>query len=414
MTGHRRAEILALIVLTGFLFAVAAHYVFAFYMGRGYPSSTFLFNPSDRFTPEAPGFGNHIFGDLYGTWQHTKDASPYLSPGVFYPSNYLPATHLLLKPLSWIDYRLAAGIFLIGSLTVIVALFWRRIEVEDRLTRSLLTIVLGCLTYPVLLALDRGNVDLLVFFALWAMLLLILRGWWVTAAVALSIAASMKGIPALFVVLFVQARQWRAIAVTVVVSAVLTVTALAMMRGGIYANVQGLATSLKGFDSVSAQGTNGLHYVTTVAGLLGVLEHYFRGMAGLASSSSVVAGALLVVVVAATLLLPLELWERVTLLAVAVIMVPPVSYDYRLTLMLLPILLFLSRREVPHLPIVVPILFGLLLVPKGLPILWADVGLGTLVNPLLMLGLVGVVLAQGIGRWCSPDRRRFGPQAAKT
>lgn len=392
---------MALIVLGGFTFAVAAHYVLGFYEARGYPFSTFLFNPNDRFTPEAPGIGHHIFGDFYGTWRHTKDGSPYIAPGVFYPSNYLPAAHLLLKPLAWLEYGLATVIFLVGSLIGVVAAFWRRIDVDDRLTRSLLALVLGCLTYPVLFALDRGNVDLLVFFALWAMLALILRGHWVGAAVALSVAASMKGIPALFVVLFVQARQFRAVAVAIGVSALLTFGALAMMDGGIMDNVKALKRSLEGFDTASTQETKGLQHVSTIAGLLGVLEHYFSWSSTLVQASRVIAGGLLFGIVVATLLLPLDLWQRVTLLTVAIIAVPTVSYDYRLTLILLPVLLILSERDVPDLRVAPPILFGLLLVPKGLPILWADVGVGTLVNPLLMIGLVGVVLAEGIRRWRS-------------
>lgn len=411
MSGRRRAEVLAIIVLGGFIVAVAAHYMLAFYQGRLYPFSTFLFRPSDRFASEAPGFGNHIFGDLYGTWQHTKDGSPYLAPGVFYPSNYLPAAHLLLKPLSWFSYRVAAGIFLIGCLVGVIALFWRRIDVEDRLTRSLLTLVLGCLTYPVLFALDRGNVDLLVFFALWAMLELIVRGRWMWAAAALSVAASMKGIPAVFVLLFLQARQWRAIALTVAMSLGLTLTALAIMEGGIVDNVEALRASLRGFDAASTHGTQGLQHVSTVAGLLGVVEHFVGWASGLAHAAPVISASLLCVIITATMFLPLELWERLTLLTVAAIIVPTVSYDYRLTLILLPILLVLSEREAPRLPMTVLVLFGLLLVPKGLPVLWADVGLGSFANPLLMLGLVGVVSSGGIRRWRSASRALVSTQA---
>lgn len=414
MSGRRRAEILAIVVLAGFISAVAAHYILGFYEGRPYPMSTFLFAPSDRFDSAAPGLGSHIFGDLYGTWRHTKDASPYLAPTVFYPSNYLPATHLLLKPLSWLDYRVAAGLFLIGCSAAVIALFWRRIQVDDRVTRSLLTLVLGCLTYPVLFALDRGNIDLLVFFALWAMLELILRGRWTGAAVALSVAASMKGVPVLFLVVFVQARQWRAIAVTVGTGAVLTLIALAVMEGGVIDNLVALKSSIGEFDTRSTEGTNGLQHVSTVAGLLGVVEHYFGWAAGLADASPIIGGALLCMVLVATLLLPLELWERVILVSVVVIVVPAVSYDYRLTLLLLPILLVLSDREVPRLPITVVILLGLLLVPKGLPVLWADVGLGTLANPILMLALVAVVLAQGTRRWRSGIQSTPGGGAGAT
>ena len=100
------------------------------------------------------------------------------------------------------------------------------------------------------------------------------------------------------------------------------------------------------------------------------------------------------------------LWERVTLIVIALTLVPAVSFDYRLLLLLLPAGLVISDRTSSDVPAYIVILFGLLLIPKALPVLWADIGAGTLINPILMLILLAAVIVRGIQR-----RRQCGASA---
>jgi hypothetical protein len=94
--------------------------------------------------------------------------------------------------------------------------------------------------------------------------------------------------------------------------------------------------------------------------------------------------------------LPLALWERVALLVATLVLVPPVSYDYRLIHVLLPILLLLRFPGPVRTAAVV--LLGIVLIPKGLPVLFADVNIGTVINPLALLALGGVLTWTGISR----------------
>jgi Glycosyltransferase family 87 len=376
--------------------AAGAAYVQGYYYAKPYPFSTFLFNPSDKFVPGAPGVGTHYFGDLYGLWRHTRDANPYRHPSIPYPSNYLPFTHVLFKPLSWLSYPIASAGFLIGSLLATMAICWRWIEAQERVVHALLTLIIACLSYPVLFALDRGNVDILGFILLWLMIEAISRGAWTAAAVLLALGASMKGVPGILILLFVPARQWRAALLAIGLTVALSVVGLAIMHGGIVDNFNGLRDAIQSFNRTVDQGTTGLQHDSSIHGLLAVLEHW--GLGGATGAAAALSAVLVVVAVLGSLLLPLALWERLTVLTVAFILAPTVTFDYRLVFMLLPVGVVLSGRHTPEVPAYVIVLFGLLLIPKEWPLLWADVGLGTLVNPLLMLGLFGVALAGGVAR----------------
>lgn len=393
-----RTNLLLLIVVVGFVIATAAHYWLGVYLGRPHPENTFLFTPMDRFVDGAPGVGVHFFGDLYGTWRHTMDANPYTEPSLFYPSNYFPFTHVLFEPLTWMSYPAAAAVFLIGSALGILSSIWAWLADRDGLRRALTAVVLTFMTYPVLYALDRGNIETVILLLAFAFLALVVRERPLLAAVPLAVAASLKLTPLILVLVFVARRQWRAAALAVVLTALLTLIGLLVLEGGLSDNVAALADALRGFTAAGEENpATSLRYNTSITALFGVAAHevsWLGWLEGLATPAS----ALFLVASCAVAVLPrLELWQRTTLLVVAMILVQPVSYDYRLIHLLLPLLLMLRART--PVPVAALVLLAFVLVPKTLPLLFADVGVSTILNPLALLALSGVVAAGVLRGW---------------
>jgi len=74
------------------------------------------------------------------------------------------------------------------------------------------------------------------------------------------------------------------------------------------------------------------------------------------------------------------------------ILVPAISFEYRMLHLYVPLLLFIAASEPRRSDPLFVALFGLLLVPKGLPILFDDVNIGSLVNPLLLAVLMIAVV----------------------
>lgn len=390
---------LVLVMVVGFFVAVTAHYVQGVYQGEPYPANTFLFRPADGFPSSPAIIGVHGFGDLFATWTHAGDPSPYLEPSVFFPSNYLPFTHLLMRPFSWLPYLLVLVVFLVGTSIAVVWLVAAQLPDLDLPLRLLAAGVLGLLNYPVLFMLDRGNIEAVVLLLLAAAALLARRNAWLWSAVLIGAAAAMKGYPILFVLVLVGARRYREAAVAVATAGGLTLLSLLTFSGGLTDNVSALLGALRGFEGAGA-GEAGVQHGSSLAGLASATVELAPRLPSLAAAATLVSVVVLIVGTIAVASGRLFLWQSCAVVAGAVVLVPTVAYDHRLVLLMVPLLLLLGQpaglRRFPAL-----LLLGLLFVPKGLPILYGEVRLSVLVNPVLllvlMLGLSAAALRQPAG-----------------
>jgi hypothetical protein len=84
----------------------------------------------------------------------------------------------------------------------------------------------------------------------------------------------------------------------------------------------------------------------------------------------------------------LPLWQVLTVLTILLILLPFYSADYRLTYLLVPMLMYLGSREPMRHELLIIILWGLLLIPKNYYILQSFQNIGVVINPLLLAGLL--------------------------
>jgi Glycosyltransferase family 87 len=373
---RNRDEVLWLMLLmfVGFSVAVFSHYLMGFYLGQPYPYNTFLSNPLYRFS------------DLYQTWLTTGNPSPYLGSSATFPSSYLPFTHLILKPLTWLPYFLALPLFLVSTAAAILWLLAAQLREVALPLRLVTASVIGLLNYPVLLMLDRGNVESLILLLVAGSALNARRGAWKWSAVLIGAAAAMKGYPLLFVLVLVGARRYRDAAVAVVTAAGLTLVSFMTFSGGLLENARALIHSLGTVFAINA-GEIGVQHGSSLSGLASAVAHTAPAMSWLPETVAPISLAVLLVGAIGVASGRLALWQSFAVVAGLTVLVPSVSFDYRLVLLMVPLVVLLrepggSLRR-PSL-----LLIGLLFVPKGLPILYGGVSLGVVVNPLLLLLLV--------------------------
>jgi len=413
VSRERKTAWLVFIVLLGFLAAVAAHYVVGQYVMRGYPYSTFLFTPQDATgLPGQPNIlGAHYFGDFFEAWKTSRGPHPYVDFPLSAPSSYFPVTHIVLFPLAQLPLEIALVLYL-GAFTVaFVALVFLH-AAGDRLSRTQAALVLTACSTPVLFLLDRANIEGLLFLLLAAALLAYRRERFHVAAVLIAIPAAMKGSAGIFWLLFLFDGQVRALLVSVATFAVTTLLALLVLPGSMSANVDGLSSALETLLTATNEGTAGLRHSASLKSAFSGLGRWDEHFNFFVVHYAVVAAAILVAVSVALAVLRPPLWQRVALLASAMILVPSVSYEYRMIHVYLPLLLFLGLSERRRMDVLYVALFGLLLVPKGLPILYADVNVGTVINPLLLLALmVAIVIDAARTRGVSPWRPGAAPAA---
>ena len=192
-----------------------ATYVYTSYFSRSATfAQVFLFRSSDSppvplgFHKPAP-FGNHYFGDFLDTYSQTK---------VNGSGGYFGMSQLFLVVASKVPFYLA----LIGFLSLCIFLLYlaAKFLLSDMgLPEQLALLAGGCLfTQPVLLAIDRGQMHLLLLALLMIGLTLIIkedgnRTWGV---ILIAAAISMKLAPIFFLLLIVRKAYWRELKVSLI------------------------------------------------------------------------------------------------------------------------------------------------------------------------------------------------------
>lgn len=394
MTRERKTAWVVFIVLAGFVAAVVAHYIMAQYVVRGYPFSTFLYMANDSnqgYIGQPNILGMHRFGDYYEPWITSRDLHAYVASPLPFPSSYFPVAHILLYPLAQLPLELGLVIYLSGFLAFFAVVMYRHAG-GDRLNRTQAALVLTVCSTPVLFLVDRANIEGLLFVFLAGALLAYRRDRFYLAAMLLAVPVAMKGSAGVFWLLFLFDGHIRALLLSGVTFALSSVVALLVLPGSNAANIEGLRSALDTLLTATGQGTAGLrHSVSLKAAFtgLGKMDENFNFF--VLHYAYVCVAILLGVALVLALLRPV-LWQRVALLSAAMILIPSVSFEYRMIHIYLALMLFLATSQRRRMDALYAALFGLLLVPKGLPILYVDVNVGTVVNPLLLLILMAAVV----------------------
>ena len=236
---ERRVDILTLVILLAFATSFTFLYVHVLYLGH--PVPLFAFPPYDTgyFGGEFPTspkiLGVHTFSDFYEMWARARDPNPYLpNDGDLLPASpYLPFAHVIALPLKLLPLGVATPVYLGLLVFGLLTLTWYTVRFLPQLTRARTAVVLVLFCGPVLMLVDRGNIEGVLILLIWGAILLAAADRWVWAAILLAAAIAMKGHPGLFLVLFLLERKFWQAALCVVLAAAMTYLPLLLMPGSI-------------------------------------------------------------------------------------------------------------------------------------------------------------------------------------
>ena len=408
----KRIRFCRLFFAAGFIVGVVIC-LFGVFLGFDYPYTTFLFRPEDRFQ------------DFLGVLKMTADRAPYLLTGLkeFAPgqcpmvrSNYFPFSHLLLYPFTLINAY--ASLFIYSLFIIGFAILASGKALTDGLSdtigqRCLNILVFTLMSYPILITLDRGNIEgiIFVFLSCAAWLYLTGRGKW--AAACIGFAASLKGYPILFLVFFVKEHRWKEIMIGLAVAACLTLVALLFLKGGVFVNLTLMSGAFRNFgDAVLMQNTGITHSISLfgMAYSCWVLLHHHTYMdvdslQPLFAGYSVVAGIIVLAAMTYIIISRLEFWKSWFVMVAVVQLLPFPSGDYKLLHTLVPMFLLIRSGKETLWTSYYLALLCLIVVPKGFLILFDDVNFGTIVNPLLILTVcIMIIVEQYYGESLSSQR----------
>ncbi len=390
-----RAYAVALLLVTGFLLTASFYYVNGVYLSRPYPYSTFLFLPGDR------------FNDFIHNYNISRHLNPYFEKYLF-QSNYFPFANLFFFMTTLLPATGALSLYLLSFGCFMAWYSYHSLQGFPMPQRLLLTVIFSWLTYPFLSVIDRGNIEGLLF--LFVALFLYCRNSDRTyfSSFFLAAAIAMKAFPGVFLVYLAVKRDFRSLLTTLGMVAGLTAISLFSFRTPLADNVHHI---LSGFNLASYPTfhsnnfvQSGIGFFTCIKTLLilgGVVHDVDFALLHHLYLAAVLLGF------AALLCLDRQLppeaeWQRLYLYVFAMLALPSTSCDYKLLYLLIPMFSFIRDHEENSLSRAICMIFGLLLIPKRFLVFsgivsdsgTADIGLPILLNPLLMLLLLGIICLQ--------------------
>lgn len=227
------------------------------------------------------------------------------------------------------------GAALLTSLFMLYGL-WRALQHHGLASRSAGLFVLAtyALSFAFWFAFVQGNVEWVVWAVLSAGVWFFCRQQFAWAGVCIGVAGSMKLFPIIFIGLLLAARRWTAAAITLVAAAVSTVVSLWLVCPDISYSWHQTAAVLTGF---------GQKYMVHVRPVEVGFDHSLFALIKLLTPALVTPaqqGMRLLLYLAVAALGGCLLWitrirrlpvaNQVLCLAIAAIVLPPVSYDYTL------------------------------------------------------------------------------------
>ncbi len=346
-----------------------------------------------------------------------KNNNPYFDHFYLGNSNYLPFANLIFWFFSFLPNKLSLWLFVL-LFSAIIGFFTYVILPKSikKIDRYKYMFIICFLSYAYLICLDRANLEPFVAIAIMAFLFLYVKQQHKWAALFLAIAASTKIYPIIFVLLYVGDKKYKEVVLTAFYTILLILVPLYFQEGGFFEN---LAFILNGFELdlntasfVGAFDDKGNKMIQG-ASLFSVLKIINIKMSleitNMLTKYFVFVAIFTLFTVLYVVLIEKILWRKVTLLTCLIIILPHISFDYKLIHILFCFFLFINEQkseiDLKFNYKLVAIIFGLLLVPKAYfyfnniittTSAKSDVSMGTFINPLLMISLCYIIIKSGM------------------
>lgn len=389
----RPQMIISKIILFSISLTVLKYLVINYLYNPGYPNSTFLFDPNDR------------FNDFVNMINTCKDLDPY-DRSNFLPSVYFPISNLfysVLYELSDKNLAISMIVYTILFLIALIILINKIFLVENKQF-----IILSILfSYPVIFSLDRMNLELFVFLLTLGFVYYYQERKFLLAVFLLSIGISMKLYPILFLIFFIKDRNFKFILLSGLMCISITIFSLFLFKGGLVVNSEKLLFNLNNFNDIYV-GPSGLQHNLSLYGMikimvLGSLKFIFNYSNYIANSTAneilripYLIFVFMYFILISTLVIFIEksFWKNIYLITSLIILLPHVSFDYKLLYIIIPLLYFLKEVFNDKYSVIYSVLFSLLMIPHSYFYLIYDISIGVFIFPLIFLVVTYIIIKE--------------------
>jgi len=402
MDRNTKINILSFVIVAGFGFAVAFHYVLGFYQGLPYPYNTFLFLPKAHFL------------DFFDVIRDSQGLNPYIgAKSAQYP--FLIIIGYLFSLIPRNSFQIYLLLICIPFLIFNFAYFSK-----DHLFSGTNIFIITFLSYPFLFAMDRENFESLLFILLLVFMVFYTKKRYLASAIILSFAISMKIYPAILLVLFIPDKKYREAAICIAAAIAITIASLLCFKGGFLPNllflIQGANIGSNGiFTDFISIGNNMVQRGVSLLTLIKIFSietgplpaiirnHFLTFYMGLAFFLGIL-------VVLYVIFIEKEEWKRFAILIFAMLLLPPISADYKLLYIFIPLYIFINNKKPSKTEIIYLLMFCLLLIPKDYSFLpnvisdaptYHDISISVVINIITMLLMSTIIMISSIGSYFS-------------
>jgi hypothetical protein len=401
MARVNKIRLIRAIVFIGAVSASVFHFIInKTILGYSYPYDTFLCINTIRFT------------DYFNYYSSTCELNPYFTK-FWLHSNYYPFMNVFMYPFTLIPWEISMVLYFSIFILFLLYFNYSYLKTESKSETFINIIILSFLTYPVLFLLDRANLEGWIFIFIGASVLMYYKEKYLLSAIFVALATSMKGFPAVFLLMFIADKRYREAMISLLIVVALTFISLLFHHGGYFQN---LAFVMNGFnldaDRVFKQVTDySNNFVQRGVSLFTFIKVMFNTnhMLDFLKVDTLLKVYVKVILVITGFLtfhivfIEKVLWRRVAIMVLMILLFPHISADYKLIHLLIPMFLFIKYNNNTRHDLLYCLLFGLLLIPKGyyffsnmVSDVGNDVSIAIPLNVLLLLFFMGFLVYEGL------------------
>ena len=373
------------IILLGFILSIGFHYFEGAILQRPYPWNTFLFRPDDS------------MADWLGAFTFVSKFNPFHTLYRGQGNNYPPFGYLISNPFALFGFAWGRIVF---AVTFVVAWLWfcAKHVVDSTQTRGhqiWTLLIFGLMPYPFLFALDRLNAECALFLLVLGFYLAWIHNRTRTAAIFIGAAAAAKVYPGFAAILFIRDKKSRQLFIVGSTAVAATALALAVYRTSPLEALDAYRRSAPSFhqamwDTTVVQHSSSLYSLVRLWQIL--VLHYNRLPAAINAARvdcslrffSIFIMLPIVILALCGWSRRLQMWELLTLAVSAMLLLTPVSFDYKLLYLVFPFAAFLNSDTDLRTGIWFSVFFGLLFIPKDYLVLTNDVTSNVVLNVLIL------------------------------
>lgn len=386
MEKTKKIQLLSTILLFGFALGVIYHYIMGHYLNIKDLSDSFLYPTS------------YSFCDFFGIFDYIKDFKPYQETTLWIV--YFPLAYLFLIPFAFVKNAvLSYLLFISGFVFYFIYMNIKNFYCKnlDMLQNIQNIFILTFLSYPFLYNIDKGNFDMWLFILLGLWAYAFNSKKYLTSSILLALINAIKPFTIFVLLLYLLKKKYREFFLSVTLSAFLIIGGFMLFPDNFWNQIIVFIKTLKLFKFIYALGPEyGLGYCSSIFTPLKILilhistNDFFINMFVKIYNYCAIA---LTLITMFFVWREKSFWKQLTLLFSNFILLPYVTYDYKLIFLYIPLWFFINEKEKSKLDVFYIILFGLLFIPKNIILNFNEIiapipvwtSLSAIINPIILI-----------------------------